>query len=89
MYRPGEAYWCDGLWACDVIPSPKSHSHCVGFPVLVSVKSTSRGATPESGAATKAASGGSPRTMRSVALDVSEQTPLSTIKVTVYVPGTV
>jgi len=35
-----------GFCAVDVLPSPKSHDHPVGLPVLVSVNLTVRGETP-------------------------------------------
>ena len=38
MKRPSVTYVCEGFWAVDMLPSPKSHCHDVGLPVDVSVK---------------------------------------------------
>ncbi len=47
-----------GLRSTDVAPSPKSHSHCVGLPLDVSVNCTASGAAPDVGVAENPAVGG-------------------------------
>ena len=46
VYFPVLEYLCVGFWDVDDVPSPKSHFHLVGFPVLLSVNLTLKGAFP-------------------------------------------
>ena len=49
VYFPSLEYLCVGLFSVDDVPSPKSHFHEVGFPVLLSVNFTLKGAVPDFG----------------------------------------
>ena len=55
VYCPVLLYTYTGFFSVEEFPSPKTHFHEVGDPVLLSVKLTLSGADPEVGAAKKAA----------------------------------
>jgi hypothetical protein len=57
LYVSGLLNVCDGFCSVLVAPSPKSQSHDVTSPVLVSVKLTINGASPDNGSAVKSATG--------------------------------
>ena len=57
VYVPAFVYLCVGLWAVEVLLSPKFHVQDAGLLVLVSVKVTVNGAFPERVDAVKEATG--------------------------------
>jgi len=57
VYFPALEYLCVGFCLVEIIPSPKSHFHFVGDPVLLSVNLTFNGDFPEVGDAENAAIG--------------------------------
>ena len=56
-YSPDLLYVCTGFFSVELFPSPKTHFHDVGDPVLWSVKLTLKGTFPEAGDAEKSATG--------------------------------
>jgi hypothetical protein len=58
VYFPALLYVWSRFCCVEVLPSPKTHLHEVGDPVLLSVKVTFNGTFPEVGVAEKAAAGG-------------------------------
>jgi hypothetical protein len=57
VYVPAIVYWCDGLLAVLVPPSPNVHAHDVGEPADVSANCTVNGIVPEVGVPVKSATG--------------------------------
>jgi len=57
VYFPALEYLCVGFCRVDDVPSPKSHFHEVGVPVLVSVNTTFNGAFPDVTSLVKLATG--------------------------------
>jgi len=57
VYFPALEYLCVGFLAVELVPSPKSHFHDVGAPVLVSVNTTFSGSLPDVGEAENSATG--------------------------------
>ncbi len=57
VYFPVLEYLCVGFCLVEIVPSPKSHFHFFGVPVLASVNLTFNGTFPDVGDAENAATG--------------------------------
>jgi len=80
---------CVGLFSVEYFPSPKSHSHEVGDPLLVSVNVTFSGVFPESVEPQKSATGACEVSVTVIYFDfvfVLLPAAFVTVSLTVYFP---